>query len=142
MYFILLYITTSRHCGVVTHHAMNICPLSCRLHPMHSPSFTIHLISKIFFMVSRSNYSSTTCTLTNIHPLSNPIILHSLHVTELNENSYQSCRLSLCHTPQLYYPCIRDFIHPPNTSKLLRLSISTTLVLDAAFHITHDHTSE
>ena len=59
-----------------------------------------------------------TSTLCYIDPLSNPIILHSLNMSEPSENTFINLFFyNLRHLAQLPYPCIRDFIHSPDTQQ-------------------------
>ena len=59
---------------------------------------------------------ATTNTLPYINALNNPINLHSLHKAELSANTFINLFVhTLHHSTQLPYPCIRDFIHSPDT---------------------------
>ena len=103
----------------------------------HSPclpdiqtSFFKAVLQGISSPLPQSTYLVTTCTLPHIHPLNNPIILHSLHMGEPSENIF-----------------INPFVFPNSflisefgtlsilliLSKPLRLSICTALILDLSF---------
>ena len=60
----------------------------------------------------------TTNTLPYIYPLSIPLILHSLHMVEPSENTFINLFVhNLRYSTQLPYPCIREFIHSPDTQQ-------------------------
>ena len=73
----------------------------------------------------------TISTLPSINPLNHPVILHSLHVAELSEDTLISPFVhTLCHSALLAYPCIRNFIHSPDTQQSSEAVLCTAQILD------------
>ena len=107
--------------------------------PMHSPSQTPAIYSysasfslpawhlNLFLLNNPWGYQSlsswpthwmTTNTLSYIDSLSNPFILHPLHIVKSPENTLINTFIYSLHPfAQLPYLCIWDYIHPPNTEQ-------------------------
>ena len=66
----------------------------------------------------RPTHWTATSTLPYTDPLRNIVLLHSLHMTERSENTFINPFVHTSrHSSLLPYPCIRDFIHSPDTQQ-------------------------
>ena len=82
----------------------------------------------------RSLPTERLSTFPYIVPLSNPVILHSLHIAETSENIFINPFVhTFRHSAQHLYSCIRDLSILLIPSKSRRLSTFTTLILDLSF---------
>ena len=73
-------------------------------------------------LLPRPTHWAPTSTLPYVDPRSNRVILHFLHMAEPSEKTFINLFVHiLCHSTQLPYPCIREFIRCPDTQQTSEL---------------------
>ena len=96
-----------------TRHAFPLVNHSICL-PEIRTSFLQAVLHRISPPLSQLTHLTTTSTLPYTDPLSNLVILHSLHMAEPSENTF-------CHSAQRPSLCILDFIHFLDTQKTYKV---------------------